>query len=171
MKMQCSTSDPYRQNCNAPLSIVLLFSQYCMVNSLIKRLELLFLWVFAWPKASRTQYTCVWHQSKRVMCSEYVLLLSFFNNKNLIDMYCSISRADKISSTLIPLSTTRCQHASINWALGIHSVLGWSESELTQISATSRWLHCNTALVLPHYTLHGYLLNDWLTDSRAGQFA
>lgn len=42
-----------------PLSIVLFLSQYWMVESLMKRLEWLFLRVFAWPKASRIQFTCI----------------------------------------------------------------------------------------------------------------
>lgn len=157
--MKLSTSDPCRQNCNAPLSIVLLFSQYCMVNSLIKRLELLFLWVFAWPKASRTQYTCVWHQSKRVMCSEYVLLLSFFNNKNSID---SISRAE----TKLVLRLFHFPPLDVN----MHPLTGHSAFILSWDDQRASWpryqRHNDDFIVTQHLYFHTIrcMVTYWMTD-------
>lgn len=49
-----------------PLSIVFSFSQNWIVSNLIKRLELLFLGVFACPKASRIQFTCIYNQTPHV---------------------------------------------------------------------------------------------------------
>lgn len=42
---------------NRPRSRVLLFSLYCRESSLTKRLELAFIGVLAWPKASRIAFT------------------------------------------------------------------------------------------------------------------
>lgn len=64
------TSSVTLTDCKLPLSSVLFLSQYWMVNSLIKRLELLFLRVFAWPKASRIQLTCIFEQTNGNVCHQ-----------------------------------------------------------------------------------------------------
>lgn len=149
-----STISFHWQTCMLPLSSVLLLSQYWMVNSLIKRLELLFLGVFAWPKASRIQLTWIFYQNKGNITSESEYPMHIFFILQLMNGVLLPFHSPPLDVNMHPLCGTSVIFVSS----------GWSESELTQISTTQRWLHQNTALAIPGYPLQ---LTDWVQSSES----
>lgn len=108
-----------------------------MVSSLIKRLELLFLCVFACPKASRIQFTCIFHPIKR----KYYFTMSF--KMILID--------HSFKFHFLPLDVnvhllTGSSVFTCPWMIG-----AWSDPVIDYIRMTS------SVLLLPWYTPLYYL--------------